>query len=65
MAPDEVTKKKRKSVKFAEEEPPKVKEAPKKQKAGKKIEVSVELRDKNEEKMGRKRKHRMKKSQAE
>ncbi|CAL2035007.1 unnamed protein product [Caenorhabditis brenneri] len=63
MAPDEIVKKKKKSVKFASEEPPKEVEKPKKAKSSKKIEVSVDL-SANEEK-GRKRKHRQKKSQAE
>ncbi|PIC49712.1 hypothetical protein B9Z55_008233 [Caenorhabditis nigoni] len=64
MSPDDQVKKKKKSVKFAEEAPPKAVEKPKKVKGSKKIEVSVDLGAKDVVK-GRKRKYKMKKSQAE
>uniref|UniRef100_A0A1I7TGB8 RNA helicase n=1 Tax=Caenorhabditis tropicalis TaxID=1561998 RepID=A0A1I7TGB8_9PELO len=63
MSPDDIVKKKKKSVKFAVEEPPKAEEKPKKAKNAKKIEVSVDLSG-NEAK-GRKRKQKQRKSQAE
>lgn len=65
MAPDEVTKKKKKSVKFAdvETEAPKKQAAPK-SKNKKKVEISEDAGP-SEKQGGRKRRHKNKKTQAE